>query len=115
MKTLTTALLIVLTSVVLSQTINDVPMDSIDSEHLLIMGTKKFLSTKVMVTLDFGQETKLMSTKKQIVKDENGKAMTFNSMIDALNFFTKYGYEFVNAYAVTVGNSNVYHWLLRKL
>jgi hypothetical protein len=35
-------------------------------------------------------------------------------MIDALNFMTKNGYEFVQAYALVLSNQNVYHYLLRK-
>ena len=41
--------------------------------------------------------------------------MKFNSMIDALNFFNTYGYKFVNAYVITIGNQNVYHFLLEKV
>ncbi len=37
-------------------------------------------------------------------------------MIDALNFMTKDGWEFVQAYAFSVGQSgNVYHYLLKRL
>jgi hypothetical protein len=35
-------------------------------------------------------------------------------MVDAMNYFGKQGWEFVQAYAVTMGNQNVYHWLLKK-
>ena len=35
-------------------------------------------------------------------------------MIDALNFMTTNGYKFEQAYAVTIGNTNVYHYLLSK-
>jgi len=35
-------------------------------------------------------------------------------MIDALNFMSKNEYEFVQAYALTVGNQNVYHYLMKK-
>jgi hypothetical protein len=35
-------------------------------------------------------------------------------MVDALNFMSDNGYEFVTAYAITVGNSNVYHFLMKK-
>jgi uncharacterized protein (TIGR02145 family) len=49
-----------------------------------------------------------------IVKDEYGKPVAFNSMIDALNFMTKNGFEFVTAYAVTMFRQNVYHYLMRN-
>jgi hypothetical protein len=99
-----------------SQTVNDIPLKDIDVEYVQIVGTSKFLSSKVTIELDFGQRTKFFSTGKETrVKDENGKMIEFNSMIDALNFMSSNGYEFVNAYAITMGgNQNVYHYLLRK-
>ena len=79
-----------------------------------IVGTSKMLSTKVNINIDFGQENKFFTGNDTQVKDENGKLMVFNSMVDALNFFGNYGYEFEQAYAITVGGQNVYHYLMRK-
>lgn len=42
------------------------------------------------------------------------KIKSFNSMIDALNYMGEDGWEFVQAYIVTTGEINVYHWLLKK-
>jgi len=98
-----------------SQTVNDVPIKDIPPGFMRIVGTEKILSTKVNINIDFGQETKFFSTGNDTrVKDENGKLMVFNSMVDALNFFGNYGYEFEQAYAITVGSQNVYHYLMRK-
>ena len=102
-------------TVAFSQTVNDIPLKEIDVEYVQIVGTSKLLSTKLTIEIDFGQRTKFFSAGKEtIVKDENGQKMEFNSMIDALNFMTKNGFEFVNAYAITVSNQNVYHYLLRN-
>ncbi len=97
-----------------SQTVNDIPIKDIDVEYVQIVGTSKLLSTRLIIQIDFGQRTKVFSTKETIVRDTDGKAVEFNSMIDALNFMSQNGYEFVNAYAITIGNSNVYHYLLRN-
>lgn len=98
-----------------SQTVNDVPLKEIDVEYVEIVGTARVLSSKLTIEIDFGQENKLFSSDKDTrIRDENGKNMIFNSMIDALNFMTKNGYEFVQAYAVTISNQNVYHYLLRR-
>ncbi len=35
-------------------------------------------------------------------------------MVDALNYMGKQGWEFMQAYIVTVQNQNVYHYLLKK-
>jgi hypothetical protein len=96
------------------QTVNDKPVSEIDVEYVQIVGTAKLLSQKVNIQIDFGQEDKLFNAKDTQVKDENGKLMTFNSMIDALNFMSKNGYDFVDAYTTTISNQNVYHYLLKK-
>ncbi len=79
-----------------------------------IVGTGKILSKKVTVELDFGQASKLIQDNRY--KDPaTGKAVVFNSMVDALNFMGKSGWEFVQAY--TIGDSQngyVYHFMLKK-
>ena len=50
----------------------------------------------------------------RMIDEQTGKVQTFNSMVDALNYMGNDGWEFVQAYIVTVGQSNVYHWLLKK-
>ena len=77
-----------------------------------IVGTKSILSSKVTIEIDFGQARKLFADLR--LKNDAGKAIKFNSMIDALNYMGAQGWEFVQAYAITVGNSNVYHYLLKK-
>ncbi len=79
-----------------------------------LVGTQKFMSAKVTVQVDFGQDP---NTNSKLV-DENGKKITFNSMVDAMNYMGKLGWEFEAAYVITTGSGataqNVYHWLLSK-
>ena len=90
-------------------------------EYIELVGIQKLLSSDVIVTVDYGQKM-TFSSKAQTIRDESkgqysngtGMNMDFHSMIDALNFFNSRGWEYVNQYAVTVSNSNVYHILLRK-
>lgn len=80
-----------------------------------LLGTGKLFSNKVTVTVDFGQETSFwFGSSNQYLVDDNGKAIKFNSMVDAMNYMGKRGWEFEQAYVVTIGNQNVYHWLLSK-
>ncbi len=51
--------------------------------------------------------------KRQSIAGPKGQ-ITFNSMVDALNFMHDNGWEYVNNYAVSVGNSSVYKYLLKK-
>lgn len=84
--------------------------------YIEILGQQKSLfSTKVRVTVDFGQSTSFWRGKKgQQLVSEDGKEMAFNSMVDAMNYLGQYGWKFAQAYVVTMGQSNVYHWLLYK-
>ena len=72
-----------------------------------IVGTQKFAKSQVTVGIDFGQ----------LVGDD-GKPLSFNSMVDAMNYMGSLGWEFEQAYVVTMpgmgGGQNVYHWLLSK-
>src|SRR5688572_3078030 len=97
-----------------SQTVNDMPIKDIDVDYVQIVGTSKMFSNKLIVDIDFGQQNKLFNNKDTRIKDADGNNMVFNSMVDALNFMTKNGYEFVQAFAVTTSDRNVYHHLLRK-
>lgn len=98
-----------------SQTVNDIPLKDIKVEFVQIIGTSKSLSNKVSVAIDFGQENKYFSFKDvSTIKDKNGKKIKFYSMIDALNFMSENGYEFVDSNAFRVDKENVFQYLLRR-
>lgn len=77
-----------------------------------IVGTQKMLSNKVTVNIDFGQVKRFASDQR--LRDDKGEVIVFNSMVDAMNWMGARGWEFVQAYVLTAGNQNVYHWLLKK-
>lgn len=85
-------------------------------QYAELFSTGKLFSNKVSVEIDFGQETKFFDFQgsSRIVDPETGKPKVFNSMVDAMNFMGALGWEFVQAYVVTVANQNVYHWLLKR-
>ena len=65
------------------------------------------------VKIDFGQEQKLLSS--QLLADDNGDTLVFNSQIDALNYMESLGWTFTQVYTKDNGNgSNCTHWLLYK-
>jgi hypothetical protein len=97
-----------------SQTVNDIPIKEIDVEYIQIVGTGNFRSGKVNVRIDFGKENKYLSTKETRIKDENGKLLEFNSMVDALNFFSKNGYEFIDAYSLPFEHNECYYMLRKR-
>lgn len=83
-------------------------------DYCQILGKSKFLSKKVNIIIDYGQELDWLHQYEFIIDNSTGKKAVFNSMVDALNFMSKLGWEFVNAYVITVGGQNVYHYLLKR-
>jgi hypothetical protein len=81
-----------------------------------LVGTPNLLSSKISVEIDLGQKVGFFQTS--FIRDENGKRVKFNSMIDAMNSMGAKGWEFVQAYVVTTVTSsytsNVYHYVLKK-
>lgn len=91
------------------------PDENDDSRYIYceLVGIQKFLSTKVNVSVDYGEERSFFQDTR--MRDEQtGKVQSFNSMVDALNYMGNDGWEFVQAYVVTIGQQNVYHWMLKK-
>lgn len=110
--------LLILISVIycLVSTVNaqeNIPTEEMQFFYCELLGTQKMLSNKITVTIDFGQINKLVSDQR--LRDDKGEVIVFNSMVDAMNWMGSRGWEFIQAYVVTVGNNqNVYHWLLKK-
>ncbi|GAB0157077.1 hypothetical protein CHRYSEOSP005_23460 [Chryseobacterium sp. Alg-005] len=115
MKKLIILSLIGFASLSWAQTVNDVPIKDIDVDYVQIIGTGRSLSTKVDVEIDFGQETKSISFKNGTnIKDERGRNMKFNSMMDALNFMSANGYTFQFAYTSNDEKDRAIYYILKK-
>jgi len=86
-----------------------------DVQYCQIVGTQKFLSWKVRIDVDYGQNRSRTEEVDDFwVRGEDGKKVNFHSMIHALNFMYKNGWEYVDAFVITKGKSNVYHYILRR-
>ncbi len=92
--------------------VDDVDINKLDIEYCEIVGQRKFLSTKVKVTVDYEQKRGDVSKSK--IKDENAKTMSFWGIIDALNFMNKNGWEYADSFIITHQEKLVYHYLLKK-
>lgn len=98
-----------------AQNVNGVSIRNLESEHALIAVTPILLSPKVTIDIDFGQQDKAMVIKDTEVRDENDRPVEFNSAVDALNFMSTLGYEFVQAYTMTnSSNQSTVYYLLNQ-
>lgn len=78
-----------------------------------LVGTQGVFTTKVTVSIDFGQAQSFFN-RDQTLKDANGKAIKFNSMVDALNYMGSQGWEFIQAFTIGEKGSFTYHFLMKK-
>lgn len=93
--------------------VEEVDINALDLSYVQIVGFNKALfQQKVIVTVDYGQKTKIFES--QLIKDASGQQKIFNSMIDALNFMEANGWEYVNNTEYSVGNARVSHFLLKR-
>lgn len=73
------------------------------------------IGNKISVEVDFGEEKNFWGNDgRDILVDDQGKEIKFNSMVDAMNFMGERGWRFQDSYVVTIGGHNVIHWLLYK-
>lgn len=81
-------------------------------EYAEIVGTSG-LAGKVRISADFGESG--VYADKTLRDAETGKAEKYLSMIDALNSMaTEGGWELYAAYPISMGTTNVYHYVLRR-
>lgn len=98
-----------------------VPEDSIPQTKTVfaqILGINKNvlgIGNKISVEIDFGEEKFFWGNDgRNLLVDENGKDIKFNSMVDAMNFMGERGWQYEDSYVITISNQNVIHWLLSK-
>ncbi|WP_259016608.1 hypothetical protein [Emticicia fluvialis] len=97
-----------------AQSIDDIPLKDLKAEYMTITGFNRVPQTRMVIDFDYGQKSRVIDPKQAVVRDENDKKIKFESMVDALNFMSRNGYDFVQAYAFTLGEQGVQHYLLRK-
>ena len=94
--------------------VDGVDITTSDAKYVELLGVTKLLNPQeVSVIVDYGQDVK-WNSRAQTIKGADGKNMSFESMVDALNFFDANGYDYVSRETITIGQQNVYHFLLKR-
>ncbi|HSU29206.1 MAG TPA: hypothetical protein VLJ68_12555 [Chitinophagaceae bacterium] len=82
-------------------------------QYCEVVATSRFLSNKVTIDVDYGEERSFW--KDHRLRDDDGKLKKFNTVIDAINFLGKNGWKLVNAFPVFTGNTApIYHYVFKK-
>lgn len=73
-------------------------------------------TTKAKVSVDFGESSGWFKPA-DMLEDKEGKAIKFNSPVDALNWMSALGWELVQSYPVkleSLGTTDM-HYIMRRL
>ena len=82
-----------------AQTIASKPYENQSEAYLAITAVGKTFSLKWKVEVDFGQALQISLRNKDLLRDEKGEVISFDSPIDALNYLNSQGWELVTASA----------------
>lgn len=78
-----------------------------------IIGTRFVSIEKLKIRVDYGVEAGTMPDSK--TKDHpTEKRQKFTSMVEAMNYLSADGWQFVQAYTEAYGEWSFIHWILRK-
>lgn len=81
-----------------AQTVNGLRLSDLKSPYIEIKEFRPLLNDKVFISLEYGQKITDERTNA-LIKDDNGKNLEFNSIVDCLNKLRGYGYELFHAYS----------------
>lgn len=96
-----------------AQKVNGVALKDLPGDYIE-MSEYPLVSTQYRIAIDYGQKPDVWSSSFLILKDNEDKDMLFNSMIDALNFMSKNGYELANTYTIKTGDVTKVYYILKK-
>lgn len=82
-------------------------------QYCRLVAIGKLFSNRVNIDVDFGDERKFFSDNR-LRDEETGRIKKFNTVVDALNYLGSQGWTLINAFPVTEGSSNTYHFYFRK-
>ena len=92
-----------------AQTVNGVRLSEIRADYIEVSEFKRPLIDKIFIYLEYGQKID-DARKNAVIKDDDGKDLEFNSLIDCVNRLKSYGYELFEVYT----NGVKYYVLKRK-
>lgn len=105
-KTILTMVMVLMSVMVSAQDKKPYPV------YCNVMGYNFWGVGKVKVQLDMGRFTRGKGFES--IYEPDGKKKKFHTMMSVLNYMAERGWKCIGTYFITVGNSNVIHYLLEK-
>ena len=88
-----------------AQIVDGVKLSDLKEPYLEVSEYRRLLGNKTFIALDYGQKKDENGFQEVVVRDEKGKYLEYNSVIDFVNKMKPYGYELFQAYSVSSENS----------
>jgi hypothetical protein len=101
-------------SKVKAQTVNGVRLSEIRATYIEVSEFRRPASDRILIKLEFGQKV-VNQRADAVIKDDNGKELEFNSVIDCINKLKNYGYELAEVYVTqSDGSTNGKYYILKR-
>lgn len=86
-----------------AQTVNDVKLSDLKEEYIEVTEYRRLMGDKTFIAVDYGQKKDANNFREMVVRDDKGKYLEYNSVIDFVNKMKPNGYELFQVY--TLGNN----------
>jgi hypothetical protein len=83
-------------------------------QYCEVVATPRLLSNRVTIDVDYGETRSVWKDNR--LKDESGRLVKFNTLVDALNYMGRNAWRLVNAFPAyaSANSAPVYHYVFRK-
>lgn len=80
-------------------------------QYCIVIVSPKLFSSKFDLSIDFGEETNAINNQA-----ENETIKKIGSLVDALNYMSRKGWQLINSYAASNTNKGIseHHYVMRK-
>jgi hypothetical protein len=97
-----------------AQTVDGVKLSDLKETYLEVSEYRRLLGEKTFIALDFGQKKDINNFREVVVRDEKGKYLEYNSMMDFINKMQQYGYELFQVYSLGTSENTWPRYILKK-
>ena len=94
------------------QTTALIPATDKRTEEYCQLKSRPKLNGRYVISIDYGQQRKLIS--ENLFRDATGRAVEFNSAIDALNWLNSQGWELMSTFVLVEDGDGVAYYVLRR-
>lgn len=87
-----------------AQTVNNVKLSDLKEEYIEVTEYRKLMGEKTFIAVEYGQKKDVNNFREVVVRDDKGKYLAYNSVIDFVNKMKPNGCELFQVY--TLGNND---------